>query len=122
MTKSIHIVGKFASEDAALLSRTIKSKYQGAFEIVPHADQNAFTNAVRPDQMPSVLVLGNRLSAMMAGDFAAKLRREGYKGKIFVYTGGIEVAKTQDVDAVFYKPGDANKIVNVLILALHAAR
>ena len=60
--KSIHVIGKFASEDAHLLARTIKSRCQSPFEIVPHADQNAFTNKVRPDRLPDILVLGNRLA------------------------------------------------------------
>ncbi len=122
MTKRIHVVGTFAIEDASVFMRQLNPRYQGDLEVLPYADNIAFKNAVRPDRLPDILVLNNRLVGVTANGFAASLRSEGYRGKIFIYTGGHDVPATPAVDEVFYKPGDTDKIRNALLLALRAAR
>lgn len=118
--KTIHLIGRYAEDDKNLLERSLKPRVRSAVEIKAYADNLVYANAVRPDALPHILVLGNRLEGMSGTDFAAKLRAEGYTGKIFIFTGGLEVEKSEYVDAVFYKPDDAGKIQNALVLALHA--
>lgn len=118
--KTIHVIGKFAEEDKTLLERLLKPRCRSALEITAYADNRVYTNAVPPSGLPHILVLSNRLVGMSGNDFAARLRVEGYRGKIFIYTGGLQVEKTEHVDQIFYKPDDRGMIVNALVLALHA--
>lgn len=83
-----------------------------------YADHIAYFNAVRPDQLPHVLIMGNVQIGMTGLELAAKMRREDFAGKIFIFTGALFVEKTKDVDGVFYKPGDFRPLAEAVNLAL----
>ncbi len=87
-------------------------------DVKVYTDHIAYFNAVRPDELPSVLIMGNCQIGMTGLDLAAKFRRESFTGKIFIFTGDPGVQATQFVDAVLYKPGDFRRLIALVNQAL----
>lgn len=101
---SIHVIDGYIPNHDSYIRMIHRLLHRKDADIKIYSDHLAYFNAVRPDQLPQVLIMGNVQIGMTGLDLAAKMRREGYAGKIFIFTGALFVEKTKDVDAVFYKP------------------
>jgi FixJ family two-component response regulator len=107
------IDGYVPNHDSYLkMLHTFLHRKDAAVRIFP--DHLAYFNAVSPSQLPQVLIMGNVQIGMTGLELAAKLRREDYTGKIFIFTGDVFVQKTEEVDAVFYKPSEFRLLVDVI--------
>jgi len=88
-----------------------------------HVTQGDFYSAVRPDDLPDVLVLSYQQSDLPVRDLVAKLKREGFDGMTFLFTGGRPDAETiHAVDATYYKPDGFQALAKAISLALNARR
>ncbi|MFA5853815.1 MAG: hypothetical protein WC866_01880 [Patescibacteria group bacterium] len=120
--KSVHVIEYYEPNHESYL-RFIRHRLGDApVEIKVFGDHEAYFNAVTPDKLPDVLVLSNRQKGMTGVDLITRLRREGYAGKAFIFTGGpqIELSAEMEADDVFYKPTDTRRLLDAIYLALHA--
>ncbi len=113
--KSVHFID--SNEGAAKpfirgLKRALADK---PFLVQAHGSIPAFLNAVAPDDMPDAIVCNNRHAGMSGLEWAVKLRREGYRGKFFLYTGGLApIRLPEGVDGVFEKAHQEQQLYDAL--------
>jgi FixJ family two-component response regulator len=120
--KSVHVIELYEPNHESYLRFIRRRLGDTPAEIKVFTDHTQYFNAVAPNQLPDVLVLSNRQKGMTGIDLATKLRREGYSGKAFIFTGGpeIELDPESEGDDVFYKPFDTKKLLDAIYFALHA--
>lgn len=111
---SIHVIDNYVPNHDSYIRMIHRLLHRKDADIKIYPDHLAYFNAVRPDQLPQVLIMGNVQIGMTGLDLAAKMRREGYSGRIFIFTGALHVEKTKDVDAVFYKPLEFHLLVDAI--------
>lgn len=88
------------------LERMLKRLLPDGIRLRMHVTQGDFRSAVRPDDLPDVLVMSLRQSDLSVAEFVARLKVEGFEGKAYVFTGGVADQETrQAVDAVYDKDG-----------------
>lgn len=118
---SVHVIDGYVANHNSYLRmlRTYLVRKDTDLKIFP--DHIAYFNAVLPNQLPDVLIMGNVQIGMTGLELAAKFRLEGFAGKIFIFTGDRWVTATKDVDAVFYKPSDFRLLVDTVNHALRIA-
>ena len=114
----IHIIDGYVTNHDSYLRMLQHLLHRKDADVQLYADHIAYFNAVRPDQLPHVLIMGNVQIGMTGLELAAKMRREGFIGKIFIFTGAFYVERTQYVDGVFYKPRDFSPLADAVNLAL----
>lgn len=114
-TFTIHVIDSYA-DIASAVRRRLKRDLGEEVAVTGFETPEKYFNAVSPDHRPDVLVIANRHPGMNGLALANKLR-EGFTGKIFIYTGGLPPAPTPDVDGVFYKGEDDRKLYQAISLA-----
>lgn len=102
----------------ASLERALKRAIPAGIRLRMHVTQGDFRSAVRPDDLPDVLVMSYRQSDLSVKEFVAKLKVEGFDGATFVYTGAlvdyVDPEIVVAVDAVYFKPDDFQALANAI--------
>jgi hypothetical protein len=120
-TFTIHVIDGAGPDMHSTLRRMLGKKLGIAGLVVEGFDtpDQYFNTVPVSAERPDVYVIGNWHPRMTGLTLANKLR-EGFTGKIFIYTGGLKPEQTPDVDGVFEKAFDERRLVAALSAAFAA--
>ena len=113
--KSIHVVDGDADMRKAY-ERMLREFLRAGATIKTHASPEEFFNAVRPEQLPDVLISGYVFQGDLSGtQLADKLRLEGFGGAFILASGyrGYEVSGS--IDDVLDKPFETVKLQRLVL-------
>lgn len=113
--KSIHVVDGSPDMRTAY-ERMLRKFLKAGVTVKTHASPKEFFNAVRPDQLPDVLISGYVFQGDLNGmQMADKLRLEGFNGAFILASGyrGYEVSS--GIDEVLDKPFETVKLQRLVL-------
>lgn len=82
----------------------------------------AFFGSVTRGSFPRVIVTSNLHGSEDGIRLAERLRREGYAGKIFIFTGGARPLPSVGVDGIYVKAQDHAELLDAIEAAFRASR
>lgn len=113
--KSIHVVD--GNDDMRqAYARMLRQFMKVGVTVKTHASPQEFFNAVRPDQLPDVLVSGYLFDGDISGtQMADKLRLEGFKGAFVLASGYRGYELSGSIDEVLDKPFETVKLQRMVL-------
>lgn len=118
---AIHVVDPYEGFGRSL-QRLLERRLGPDVRCSTSATPEAFFRSMAAGDVPQVVVTSNLHDGTDGLRLAARLRREGYDGKIFLFTGGARPQPTADLDGIYQKAHDHEGLLTAIEAAFRASR